>query len=42
MNNFITNIELKDKYIIITYQNAEIRKILYNKLNRLEILRHIK
>lgn len=42
MNNFITNIELKDKYIIITYQNTEIRKILYNKLNRLEILRHIK
>ncbi len=42
MNNFITNIELKDKYIIITYQNTEIRKILYNKLNRFEILRHIK
>ena len=42
MNNFITNIELKDKYIIITYQNTEIRKILYNKLNRLEILKHIK
>ncbi len=42
MNNFITNIELKDEYIIITYQNTEIRKILYNKLNRFEILRHIK
>lgn len=42
MNNFITNIELKDKYIIITYRNDETRKIIYNELNRLEILRHIK
>lgn len=42
MNNFITNIELKDKYIIITYQNAEIRKIIYNELNRLKTLQNIK
>ena len=42
MDNFITNIELKDKYIIITYRNAETRKIIYNELNRLEILKLIK
>ena len=42
MNNFITNIELKDKYIIITYQNDETRKIIYNELNRLETLQNIK
>ena len=42
MNNFITNVELKDKYIIITYQNDETRKIIYNELNRLETLQNIK
>ena len=42
MNNFITNIELKDKYIIITYQNTETRKIIYNELNRLKTLKQIK
>ena len=42
MNNFISNIELNNNYIIITYQDDTKKKITYNQINRLKVLKEIK
>ena len=41
MKNYITNIELINEHIIITYNNKYIKKIIYNKNNRDEIIANL-
>lgn len=41
MKNYITNIELINEHIIITYNNKYIKKVLYNKNNRDEIIANL-
>ena len=41
MKNYITNIELINEHIIITYNNKYIKKVSYNKNNRDEIIANL-
>lgn len=41
MKNYITNIELINEHIIITYNNKYIKKVIYNKNNRDEIIANL-